>query len=58
MTITVGQRVLCEAHPVPCLIGAILLNVANGEPNIYVEYNISGNKVFDWLHKWEIQKVL
>lgn len=58
MTIAVGNTVLCEAHPVPCIIGAIVPIQVKGEPNIYVEYNISGNKVFDWLHKWEIQKVL
>ena len=57
MTIAVGQTILCEAHPVPCKIGAILPQ-SKGEPNIYVEYDFWGKKLFDWLHIWEIQQVV
>lgn len=53
----VGDRILCEVHPVPCVVGAILPQ-SNGEANIYVEYDFLGKKLFDWLHKWEVKKVI
>ena len=53
----VGDTVVCEVHPVPCVIGAIYPEFY-GKPNIYVEYDFLGKKLFDWLHKWEIKQLV
>lgn len=37
-------------------VGAILPE--NDTPNIYVEYNLGGQVVFDWIFQWEISKKL
>lgn len=54
MILNIGDLVLSEAHPMPCKIGVILPE--DGNANIYVEYTLAGQLVFDWLFKWEISK--
>jgi hypothetical protein len=55
MTLTVGDKIICEAHPVTCTIFGFR-TPRRGEPHIYIEYYFENNKIFDWIYRSEILK--
>jgi hypothetical protein len=56
MTIAVGDKILCEPHPVPCTVFRIVPGTNSHIPNIYIEYYFGNDKIFDWIFESEILK--